>query len=423
MFAEILATGDEILGGALVDSNSAFIAQTLEENGITVARHLAVGDDMPTLVACFKEIAQRADIAVVTGGLGPTQDDLSSEAAAAATGVPLEIDQRALSDIEKFFAERGRTMTASNRKQAYFPQGSTCMYNPVGTAPGFSLTIGNCRFFFMPGVPYEMRRMLEDQVLPHIRAMQNNEHQHHLKTVISSFGIPESEVGERVAAINAHFPEIKLGLRAKFPEIQVKLYLNVTDEVLGRQHLDQAAQWVADRLGDHVFSYQEKTMAAETAALLKTQHVTLAVAESCTGGLVANWLTNIAGASEFFLLSAVTYANDAKTAVLGVRKQTLERVGAVHEDTASEMAAGVRRVAGATYGLSITGIAGPDGGTPDKPVGTVCIGLADADDNFAERFTVSYGKRLMNKQVFAMLALNFLRKHLLEKVADDAARS
>jgi nicotinamide-nucleotide amidase len=213
--------------------------------------------------------------------------------------------------------------------------------------------------------------------------------------------------------VTTRFSQVKLGLRAKFPEIQVKLYCDALDEASGRQTLEQASHWVADQLGHHVFSCNENTMAAETGDLLKTQHATLAVAESCTGGLLAHWLTNTPGSSEYFLFSAVTYSNEAKVEVLGVSADTLASVGAVHEETARQMAEGVRRVAGSTYGLATTGIAGPGGGTAEKPVGTVCIGLAGPHIDLARRYTAVFGRRLMNKQIFAMNALNLLRRHLL----------
>lgn len=412
MIAEILATGDEIRSGALIDSNSAHIAQTLEQNGIVVTRHSSVGDDLETLVTVMAEIGTRADVAVVTGGLGPTQDDLSSEAAAKAGGVPLVLDKTALAQIEDFFRSRGRTMTSSNQKQAYFPQNATILYNPVGTAPGFSLTIGRCLFFFMPGVPYEMRRMLTDQVIPAIERLQGSARLFCQTRVISCFGLPESEVGERVAEVPKLFPPIKLGLRAKFPEIQVKLYLNSQDAEQGSRTLDKATCFVVETLGKNAFSIAERSMAEETGLLLKAAQATVAVAESCTGGLVAHWLTNTAGASDYFLLSTVVYANEAKIQVLGVQADTLARCGSVHEETACQMAEGVRRVAGATYGIATTGIAGPTGGSPEKPVGTVCIGLAGEQGSQAWRFHFNYGGRQMFKQVFAMTALDTLRRHL-----------
>lgn len=414
MRAEILATGDEIRTGALVDSNSAYIADALEQEGIEVTRHHAVGDDLEVLVTVITEIGQRADVVLVTGGLGPTEDDLSTAAAAEAAGVGLVLDTRALAEVEAFFLKRGRPMSASNRKQAMFPEGARCLYNPIGTAPGFQMAIGRATFFFMPGVPNEMHRMLNEQVLPQLQSMRGQARIHRLTGIVSSFGLPESAVGEKVAGIHDLFPDIKLGLRAKFPEIQVKLYLNTDDENRGRRTLADATQWVARQLGIHVFSLQERSMAQEVGALLQQRHATLALAESCTGGMMANWLTNTAGSSAYFLFSAVTYSNESKIKVLGVSEQTLAQFGAVHEETARQMARGARRVSGATFGLATTGIAGPGGGSPEKPVGTICIGLDSPVRTESRALTLSFGQRLMNKRLFAMLALDLLRRTLLE---------
>ena len=415
MKAEILATGDEIRSGALVDSNSAHISELLEQHGIEVVRHTSVGDDMPILVNTLREIGDRADVAVVTGGLGPTIDDLSAEAAAKAIDVELAFDSHAMENVASFFKKVNRPMGESNRKQAFLPTGCKVLYNPVGTAPGFALTIKRCRFFFLPGVPYEMKRMLADQVIPDIRALKGDERIHSRVKTITTFGLPESLAGEKMADVEAAFPGIKLGLRANFPLIQVKFYSRDEDAARLDKRLDDASRWAIERLGSAVVSHTGENMESVVGRLLTAQSATLALAESCTGGLVANWLTNVAGSSTYFLFSGVTYSNEAKMKVLGVRQATLEKYGAVHEETAKEMAEGARRVAGATYGLSTSGIAGPDGGTPDKPVGTVCIGVATPDRVFGRRLTFRFGKRLMNKKVFAVAALDLLRKELMGK--------
>ena len=415
MKAEILATGDEIRSGALIDSNSAFIAEVLEQCGLQVTRHQVVGDNMEMLVTALTEIGGRADVAVVTGGLGPTQDDMSAAAAAQAADRELVLDARALEDIESFFHQRNRRMAKSNRKQAYLPKGAVALYNPVGTAPGFQVKIGSCQFFFLPGVPYEMKKMLTEQVSLRLQALQGDRRQYSMVRTLSSFGLPESAVAELVDGLEAHFPDVKLGLRAKFPEIQVKLYTRTQDEGRGQRNLDVAAQWVAGRLGKHLFSTDGRSMAAELGDLLRQRQATVALAESCTGGLVANWLTDVEGSSDYFLLSAVTYANAAKVKVLGVSSETLAQFGAVHEETAREMAEGVRRVANATYGVATSGIAGPSGGSPEKPVGTVCIGVATPEKTTSRQLLFTFGGRLMNKRIFAMAALDMLRRALLEE--------
>ena len=352
---------------------------------------------------------------MATGGLGPTSDDLTAEAAARAAGQPQVLDPRALADIERFFKERQRKMTDSNKKQAMLPRTAQAIYNPIGTAPGFSLQIGKCRFFFLPGVPPEMKRMLSREVLPGIQKMPGAAQGHCLVRSITTFGLTESHTGELVADLTHDFPEIKLGLRAKFPEIHVKLYLNGEDLTWMQNRLAAATQWLRKRLGTHVLSIQGNSMQTVIGDLLRQHQATLAVAESCTGGRIANWLTDVAGSSDYFIFSGVTYANTAKSAILGISSDLLAQYGAVHEETARAMAAGVRRVSRATYGLATTGIAGPGGGTPEKPVGTVCIALASPEHVVGRRLFFPFGERSMNKTIFAMAALDMLRKELMKR--------
>ncbi len=411
--AEILATGEEIRTGALVDSNSAFIAEQLEHCGVKVVRLNGVGDELDRLTAVLKEIGGRADVSVVTGGLGPTVDDLSAQAAADAAGVALRMDPAALSSIEAFFRQRNRPMNPSIRKQALLPAGAEALCNPVGTAPGFQLRIGRCLFFFLPGVPFEMKHMLADHVLPRMADLPGGRREVRRVKTLSCFGLTESLTGERLDGLGKEFPGIRLGLRARFPEIQVKLYASGPDEKQVTEALEKAAAWAHERLGDIVFADTGEPMAAVVGRLLRERNTTLAVAESCTGGLISHWLTEVAGSSDYFLLAAVTYANDAKTRMLGVAGDTLAGCGAVHAETAREMAAGARRLAGATYGIATSGIAGPAGGSAEKPVGTVCVGLATPRQAVGYRFHFDYGRRSMNKQMFAMKALDVLRRELL----------
>ena len=414
MRAEILATGDEIRTGALVDSNSAYIADHLERLGVAVGRHHCVGDDLESLTPMLLEIGARADVAVVTGGLGPTVDDRSCQAAAEAAGVELVLNRQALAWIEQFFKERCRPCSESNKKQAFVPQGAQIFENSVGTAPGFGLRIKKCRFFFVPGVPVEMKPMIRHEVLPRIKRLIGGQRQYSLVRTLSTFGLPESVVGEKIDGILEAFPEIVPGLRAKFPEIQVKLYLRTDDEQKGRQMLNDAGEWVARRLGSHLFSREGHSLAETVGRLLLARGATLAVAESCTGGLIGDWLTNSAGSSDYFRLSAVAYHNQAKIALLGVSEKTLRLNGAVHETIAGEMAQGARRAVASTYGLATTGIAGPGGGSQDKPVGTVCIAVATAQETVARRLHLSFGLRLTNKRNFAAAALDMLRRVMLK---------
>ncbi|MDL1963554.1 MAG: competence/damage-inducible protein A, partial [Deltaproteobacteria bacterium] len=407
MKAEILATGDEILTGAVIDSNSAYIAQKLEEAGVEVVRHGCVGDDIEAIAAILKEISTGADLTVITGGLGPTLDDITAEAAAKAAGVELVFDKEAMSCIENFLKTQKREIIASNKNQAMVPEGAECLFNDVGTAPGFVLKIGVCLFFFIPGVPYEMRRMLADGVLPWIDKLRK-ERSFSLVKTISTFGLAEAAVNERLAGLAEKFPGIRVGLRAKSPLIYVKLYVRDKDEDRANILLEKASESVLNKIGKCAFSTDGKSMEAVAGNFLRKEKATIAVAESCTGGLISHLLTNVPNSSDYFLFSGVTYSNKAKIKVLGVSEATLKKYGAVHEETAKEMADGVRRVAGATYGISTTGIAGPGGGTGEKPVGTVCIGIAAPDFVEGYRFNFQFNERLRNKRIFAITALDLL---------------
>ena len=410
--AEILSTGDEVLTGVTVDSNAAHIAEVLTEAGVAVLRHVTVGDNLPMLTDTFMETGNRADIVVVTGGLGPTSDDLTSEAAAAASGLPLKMDPASLAKIEAYFRQRSFPMKDSNRKQAMFPEGAEPLENPVGTAPGFSMNIGRARFFFLPGVPHEMKKMMNEQVLPRIKKIQGAEAVPDMTRIVSIFGLPESDADQRLGAFGINFPDLRLGFQVKYPVILLKVYPGEGAPETMRTRIDAAVDWVCTQIGEFVVSREGKSLGETVGALLRADNATLAVAESCTGGLISHWLTNVAGSSDYFLFSGVTYANEAKTKILNVPAKIIEIHGAVHEETVKAMASGARDVSGATYGIATSGIAGPTGGTEEKPVGTVCIGLAGPDGVYAKRRLFTFGRRLMNKQMFAAAALDLLRRHL-----------
>jgi nicotinamide-nucleotide amidase len=350
---------------------------------------------------------------VVTGGLGPTSDDLTAEAAAKAGGVTLDLNPSALQSVENYFKARQRAMNAASRKQSLLPAGAECLRNPIGTAPGFRLQIGRCLFFFLPGVPGEMRRMLSDIVLPQLIELMGDQRRFYRLRTLSTFGLTESQTFERLAGLEEAFPQMSLGLRVRFPEIQVKLYANGTSDQQLNDDLEAAVRWVIEKMGNKVFSQQGDPMEKTVGHLLREKRATLALAESCTGGLIANMLTNVSGSSDYFVFSGITYSNQAKIHILKVPKETIDTHGAVHEETAVEMARGARNVAGATYGLATSGIAGPTGGTAEKPVGTVCIGLATPHGTAGHRFHFWFGNRTMNKQIFAVAALEVLRRELL----------
>ena len=409
MRAMVITTGEEILKGEVVDTHAAWISEKFCEVGVEVVRHLSVGDNMTSLKEAFLRVAGRCEVAVVTGGLGPTEDDLTARAVAESAGVPLVEDPAATASVAAYFEGRQVAVPASNLKQARLPKGSTCIPNPVGTAPAFSLDINGTRFWFLPGVPREMRYLMTEAVLPAIVDLQPSGSRL-VKTAITTFGLPESVVGERLSGLESLFQGIHVGYRAALPVIEVKLWAFDQDGN-SLQQLQQAAVAEAlNRLGDYVVSGKGLSMAEAVAERLSETKQTVAVAESCTGGLIGSLLTDVSGSSDWFLLSAVTYANSAKENVLGVSGKTLESHGAVSAETVKEMAAGVKRVSGADIGIATSGIAGPTGGTDEKPVGTVWIGIATDTGTEAMHFVSPFKERHQNKRIFAFKALDLLRR-------------
>jgi nicotinamide-nucleotide amidase len=333
---------------------------------------------------------------------------MTSAAVAEALGVPVLRDEASLEAIRRRFEKIGRPMSESNAKQADFPEGADVLPNPIGSAPGFRVTIGGATALFMPGVPREMKRMFEEQVVPRIRPLAaNDSHQVRLRT----FGLPESVVGERLAGVEDTFPGVTIGYRAHFPEIEVKVLARAADDVSARALCEKATAEVRKRLADVIYGEGEETFAGVVGRALRSRGYTLAIAESCTGGLVGHMLTREPGASDFLLVDAVTYANSAKTKLLGVDEDVLRGHGAVSSEVAAAMAEGVRRVSGADIALSLTGIAGPSGGTAEKPVGTVYIAVASSKGTIVKhRLLSSFGDRVMIQTLASYAGLQLVRE-------------
>ena len=407
MKAEIISTGNELVTGAVADTNTACIAGLLNDYGIRVSRSTTVGDDMDALSDLFSEASHRCDLVLVTGGLGPTVDDLTAKAASRAANVPIELNREALQTVKIFFENRQIPMPKENEKQAMLPSSASVIENGHGTAPGFSMEMNRACFYFLPGVPSEMRHMLKSSVLDDIGS--RFECRKYSQAKVTLFGVPESRADSMLKGFGERFAGIGLGFRADFPMIEVKL--SCTGDAHERE-LAAARDHVVSVFGDKTVSENGLSMEEEAARLLAEGGNTLAAAESCTGGLVADMLTNVPGSSAFFLSSSVTYSNEAKIRILGVNRDTIIQFGAVHEQTAREMAENAKRISGADFGISTSGIAGPSGGTVEKPVGTVCIGVAGPHGSTARRFRLDYKDRRKNKRMFAHLALNMLRKEL-----------
>ena len=411
MTAAIFSIGTELTRGEIVNTNASWLAAELTAIGFEVPEAVTVDDDPARIVAALQRLAAAHQVVVTTGGLGPTTDDLTTAAVAQALGVPLVRDAASLEAIRQRFQAAGRVMSPSNEKQADFPQGASVLANPVGSAPGFSVVLGACRAFFMPGVPSEMKRMFADHVVPSIAGLAPRlTFQRRLKT----FGLPESAVGEKLAGIEAAYPGVVLGYRAHFPEIEVKVHATAASQQAARTLADDAASEVRHRLADVIYGEGNDTFPQVVGSMLSERGMRLAVAESCTGGLVGQLLTS-EPASEYFFADAVTYANEAKTILLGVSEDDLRVHGAVSPVVAAAMAEGVRKRCNVDIGMAITGIAGPSGGTPEKPVGLVYWAVAHAGGETVVRSRVFRGDRRQVQMFGAFAALSLVRDLLLGK--------
>lgn len=407
MACAVLSIGTELTRGELVNSNAGWLSAELVALGFEVIEHTVVDDDAKRIGEAVLRLASRVPVIVATGGLGPTTDDLTSEAVATALGRRLVRDDASLEHIRRRFERLGRPMLASNVKQADFPEEADVLPNAVGTAAGFAVRVGECAAHFMPGVPHEMKRMFEEQVVPRIRALApNTSFQSHLRT----FGLPESAVGERLDGVEGAYPGITLGYRAHFPEIEVKVLARSASRALARELCDRATAEVRARLGTHAYGEAQDTFPGVVGRAVRLRGWTLAIAESCTGGLIGQMLTREPGASEFLLLDAVTYANSAKTQILGVNEETIRWHGAVSPEVAEAMARGAKSVAAADIALAVTGVAGPGGGSETKPVGTIYVALARPDGSIDVKHRLFGGDREQNRILAAYTGLQMLRE-------------
>jgi nicotinamide-nucleotide amidase len=407
----ILCTGTELTRGELVDTNGPWLARALGDQGHEVTEIVCVPDRPAPIALALQRLASRFDAIVATGGLGPTTDDLTRDAVARVAGVPLERDTDQLEAIRQRLAARGRSLTESNARQADIPRGARVLPNACGTAPGFSLAIGACRAFFMPGVPHEMRAMFAAHTGPALgMALDGATDQ----VVLRTWGMPESAVCDALDGLEAAYG-VSIAYQVHMPDLDVKVLARAATRAEAMARARAAADEARRRLGPNVvFGEGQDELAAVVGSLLVERGQSLAVAESCTGGLVAELLTEHAGASRFFVGGVVSYANEAKHELLGVPHEALAEWGAVSEPVARAMAGGARRRFGADWALALTGIAGPDGGSDEKPVGLVYIALAGPESAQCERH-VFPGSRSEVRLRAAYAGLTLVRKTVLER--------
>jgi nicotinamide-nucleotide amidase len=415
MRVELLCTGDELVTGLITDTNSPWFEARLFELGVKVERITLVGDVRPDITQALLESASRADVVLVSGGLGPTMDDFTLECAAAAAGVAMEEHPRVLEWLRERYAKRNVQLNPGALRMARVPQGAEVVRNPEGSAPMVILRLGRARLFFVPGVPREYKALAEGEVLPRIRAAlaHDPERVYRAFRLLRTVGIPESQLDATVAPLVPRHPKVVFGFRTHAPENHLKLMATAATQAEADAALAAAEEDSRRLLGAAVFGADEEEYAGVLAKLLTKAGATLATAESCTGGLMAQQLTAIPGASHFFIGGVASYSEKMKMAWVGVPSEVLARHTAVSRETAVAMAEGVRAACGTTYGLSVTGYAGPTGGTPEDPVGTVYCALAAEDQpTRCERFSIM-GDRDRVRLFAALSALELLRQRLL----------
>ena len=408
--AEIIAVGSELLTPERTDTNSLWLTEKLMEIGVEVKLKTIVGDDEARLEEAIRDAIKRTDIVITTGGLGPTEDDVTRQVSARAAGRELVYHDDLEAELRERFRRWGREMPEINKRQAFVIDGADILPNPNGSAVGMMLRDDSKFLVVLPGPPREMKPMFEDFVFESLRSVAGEVHV--ARRLLRVSGMGESAVDELIAPIYTSYPSVQTSILFSRAEIEVHLAATADTEADADRVLDEIVSKMTQVLGPALFATNGETMEEVVGNLLTTRGETLAVAESCTGGLIGMRLTEVPGSSKYFLEGAVTYSNDAKTRTLGVPAETINEYGAVSSETAEAMADGIRRRADTDYGVSVTGIAGPDGGSEDKPVGTVFVGYADRSRTKSIKF-VFPGDRHLIRWRSSQAALDYLRRQIV----------
>lgn len=413
ILAEIIVIGDEILYGQTLDTNSHWISGELDKIGIRVVRKTTIGDSEDQILTAFEEAEKRAQIVLITGGLGPTNDDLTKPCLAKYFKTGLSMNEDALEDVTAYMKSKGRDMTELNRRQALFPVGGRVIRNKNGTAPGIWMERNGKVFISMPGVPHEMKEMMLKQIIPDLSSHFQNAVIYH--KIINTVGIGESWLADKIREWEDALPgHIRLAYLPSPGFVKLRLTATGDDRDVLKENVDRQVDKLKLIIDKYIYGYDNARLEETIGQALIEQNKTLSMAESCSGGYLSHMVTTIPGSSRYFKGSIISYDNEVKNKTLGVKEETLANFGAVSEQTVREMAERVREKLNADFGLSVSGIAGPDGGTPDKPVGTVWIALADGGETIAKKLQLG-ADRLINIRLSAVNAMNLLRQRLIQK--------
>ncbi|HSD64918.1 MAG TPA: competence/damage-inducible protein A [Ignavibacteriaceae bacterium] len=417
MNAHILTIGDEILIGQVLNTNGAFIGKELSDNNINVTKTSVVGDNENDILQEFKSALSNNDLVISTGGLGPTHDDITRKCIVDFFETELIQNDEVLEDIRSMFKKRVRKMTKVNEGQALVPKIAEVIRNSMGTAPGFWIERENKIFVAMPGVPFEMIEMMHSYVIPKLTERMAKAETIVLRKTLLTTGIPESTLFEKLGDLNEILGDAKLAFLPSQFGVKLRITVEAGSQDEASNKISEVEQKIRSKAGRFIFGKEEELLEEVIGRILKERGLTLAVAESCTGGLISNMLTNISGSSTYFERGVVSYSNAAKVEILKVNEDTIVQNGAVSIEVARQMAEGVKSISGTDLGLSATGIMGPTGATADKPVGLVYIGICDEKVCTAKEFRFG-DDRLLNKERTAQAALDMLRRHLLG-IGDD----
>lgn len=407
--ASIISIGNEILSGQTVDTNAAYLSKKLLTVGIKVASSYTVGDNIEAIVRALRQASEDGDIVLVTGGLGPTDDDITRQAMADFLGVELELDKELLQNIESYFRNRNRKMAQKNRIQAYIPKGASGLDNNMGTAPGIMVKAEGKMYVAMPGVPSEMKRMFEESVFADLEAMGTGEVVFVRK--LKCFGAGESNIAERIGNIMERDRNPLINCTARCGVITLHIIATASDMVTAERMAADDEAKLRTLLGDLVYGVDDQSISEVVGRKLAETGRTIAVAESCTGGLIAKMLTDVAGSSRYFKCGWVTYSNESKVNQLGVKADLIDKHGAVSSEVALAMAKGARQRSGADFAIAVTGIAGPGGGSSQKPVGLVYICLNSENSTETKKLIWSHNRDIV-RLIAAQTALNMVRLEL-----------